>query len=666
VAVGTSISGPENPFMPRERNLSPLFILIAIIAVVTTLYVAKQILLPICLAVLLSFLLTPLANWIERWGLPRVPSVISVVLITFAALAMLGWIVTGQLVALQNELPKHRARIADKAQAVTQLRKVFQRVGDDLTNGDVSGAENLNGASNAPDAKQHPVDNEQQIAAKVQEQAIANTTVAGAAAAAVKNNSEADDLPSSGARGGAIPVKVVEMPPSPLTQAQTWLGPLLAPFAAAGMVFVLVFFLLLDRENQRNRIIQLFGTANLHTTTEAITDATRRVGRYLRMQFLINAGYGVAVALGLGIIGVPSAIMWGVLGFSLRFLPYLGPWLAAVFPILVSLAVSDGWTRPLIVVGMYVVYELVLNNVAEPMLYGSSTGVSTVGVIIAAIFWTWLWGPIGLILAMPMTVCLVVTARYVPQLRFITVLLADQPPLSPAERVYQRLLALDYQEPLKLAQTHLKTESLVDFYDAIIIPALVLAEQDRHAGLLHDDEAAAVHEAAEDLVDELAESDVAAHALAASKQETPVNDTPHGERGVAARVLCVPLRDKADEITARMLAELLKAEGFQVDSESADSLTSEVVERVAASDVDLVVISVLPPIRPRESRLLWKRLRHRYPDLPIIVGYWIGSNASESLLRPPGDDASKVATTLAETITLVRSTAAQRRLAKAV
>ena len=391
--------------MPRERNLSPLFILIAIIAVVTTFYVAKQILLPICLAVLLSFLLTPLANWIERWGLPRVPSVILVVLITFAGLGALGWIVTGQLVSLRTELPMHRDKIVAKAQALKQLTKVFQRVGEEFTNGDPADAENENksAARNNLDAKLKPA-SENQTAERVREQAIANTTVAGAAAQAVKNFSETGDLSPSPANGGAVPVKVVEMPPSPLTQVQSWLGPLLAPFAAAGMVFVLVFFLLLDRENQRNRLIQLFGTANLHTTTEAITDATQRVGRYLRMQFLINAGYGVAVALGLGIIGVPSAIMWGVLGFALRFLPYLGPWLAAVLPILVSLAVSDGWTRPFFVVGMYVVYELVLNNVAEPMLYGSSTGVSTVGVIIAAIFWTWLWGPIGLILAMPMTV----------------------------------------------------------------------------------------------------------------------------------------------------------------------------------------------------------------------------------------------------------------------
>ena len=285
-----------------------------------------------------------------------------------------------------------------------------------------------------------------------------------------------------------------------------WLGPILSPFGTAGMVVVLVFFMLLDRENQRNRLLQLFGTSNLHATTEAMHDAGHRVGRYLRMQFFVNAGYGIAVGIGLWLIGVPGAVMWGVLGFSLRFLPYIGPWIAAALPILVSLGHSDGWTQPLLVVGWYIGLELIFNNVVEPLVYGSTTGVSTVGVILSAIFWTWLWGPIGLILAMPMTVCLVVAARYVPQLRFLTVLLADQPPMTPAERVYQRLLAFDYHEPLQLAHKHLKESSLVSFYDEVLIPALVLAEHDRHADLLNDDQEAFVAEAAEDLVEELQES----------------------------------------------------------------------------------------------------------------------------------------------------------------
>jgi predicted PurR-regulated permease PerM/methylmalonyl-CoA mutase cobalamin-binding subunit len=666
--------------LSRERQFSPLFILVAIIAVVAALYVAKQILLPVFLAVLLSFLLTPLANRMEHWGLPRIPAVIAIVLIAFAALGMLGWIVTAQVSALQAELPNHRASIKAKVRLVQRFSQALHGVGESLTKGDEA-TKNVAPRKSAAETLADPA-----MSAPPEAAATDEAVTGGLTAAPVTPPLDAQNLPeghdsemappplkpSDTSANEAVPVKVVAMPPSPLTQAQAWLGFLAAPLTAAGMVFVLVFFMLLDRENQRNRLIQLFGASNLHSTTEALHDATHRVGRYLRMQFLINAGYGVAVATGLWIIGVPSAIMWGVLGFTLRFLPYLGPWLAAVLPILVSLAVSDGWTQPIIVVCMYIVYELVLNNVAEPMLYGSSTGVSTVGVILSAIFWTWLWGPIGLILAMPMTVCLVVMSRYVPQLRFINVMLADQPPLTPAQRVYQRLLAFDYSEPLKLAKTQLETSSLASFCDEVLIPALTLAEHDRHAGLLNDEQDAFVLEAAEELVDELRDSAVAAEAAKTASGEAALDESLASAKAVdktaapTIRVLCVPLRDRADEIAAKMLAHLLSVEGFDVDSGSTDALASEVVDRVASSDTDIVIISVLPPIRPRESRLLWKRLRDRYPDLTIIVGYWIGPKATESLLPPPGDDASKVATTLQQAVTLVRAAAAQPKLAKAV
>jgi predicted PurR-regulated permease PerM/methylmalonyl-CoA mutase cobalamin-binding subunit len=670
--------------MPRERRFSPLFMLVATIAVITALHVAQAILLPIALAVLLSFLLTPVANRLESFHVPRIPAVILVVLLAFLVLGALGWIVTDQLVALRYELPNHRTKIVAKVRALKDITQRFQQVGEEITNGaDEAEKADAGKQKTKGDEKAKATDEQgaQKDGAEQTDEAAmppsaeppsgeANQPDAAAQARQIlKQGLETGDPAFVPDSAEAVPVKVVEMPPSPLTQAQAWLGPLMAPLTGAGMVVVLLFFMLLDRENQRNRLIQLFGTQNLHTTTEALHDATRRVGRYLRMQFMINAGYGVAVAIGLYFIGVPSAIMWGVLGFALRFLPYLGPWLSAVLPILVSLAVSDGWTQPIMVMCMYVVYELVLNNVAEPMLYGSSTGVSTVGVIISAIFWTWMWGPVGLILAMPMTVCLVVVARYVPQLRFITVLLADQPPLSPAERLYQRLLAFDDSEALKLARKHLKSSSLAQFYDEVLIPALNLAEADRHADLLNEDQESFVREAAHELVEELGEEHLAAEAADegnGAAKESGAGDRPVEETGRGARIFCIPLRDDADETTCRMLAQLLRAEGFDVDTGSAGSLTSEMVESVAATDSDLVVISVLPPIRPRDSRLLWKRLRHRYPTLPIVVGYWLGPNATESLLPPAGDESSKVATTLAEAVALVRSEAAQRELAKAM
>ncbi len=630
--------------MPRPRNNSPLFILVAIIAVVAALYVAKEILLPLALAVMLSFLITPLANRIERLGVPRVPTVILVVAMSFTVLGVLGWVVTDQVIDLSRNLETYKRNVITKIRDIRpssntlgQFTKALEEVGKELsgTANEKSATEDGKTTREAEPQAQSPRDNAYDWLPLFREDVPA----------------EQDEK--------AVEVRVVEMPPSPLAQMQNWLGPLVAPLTTTGIVIVLVFFLLLDRENQRNRLIQLFGTSNLRTTTEALHDTAQRVGRYLRMQFLINAGYGVAVGVGLWLIGVPSAVMWGVLGFALRFLPYLGPWLAAVLPILVSLADSEGWTKPLLVVGMYVVYELVLNNLAEPLLYGSSIGVSTVGVIIAAIFWTWLWGPIGLILAMPMTVCLVVMARYVPQLRFLTVFLADQPPLSPAQRMYQRLLAFDDNEPRQMAHTHLKSSTLASFYDEVLIPALTLAEQDRHADLLNEDQEAFVQETAEDLVEELTEAAVKA---GPSTTDSPDTDDSPGEDKPATRILCIPLRDEADETTARMLAQLLSAEGFRVETSAAGSLTSELVDRVANLESEIAVISVLPPIRPRDSRLLWKRLRERYPELPIIVGYWLGAGQQASLAQPLRDEASKVVTTLADAVAMVRSTAAQVRL----
>jgi hypothetical protein len=305
----------------------------------------------------------------------------------------------------------------------------------------------------------------------------------------------------------------------------------------------------------------------------------------------------------------------------------------------------------------------VLNNVAEPLLYGSSIGVSTVAVILAAIFWTWIWGPIGLVLAMPLTVCLVVMSRYVPQLRFITVLLADHPPMTPSERIYQRLLAFDYNEPLKFAQNQLKTTRLVNFYDDVLIPALVLAERDRHTGVLNTEQEEFLQEAAGDLVDALGDHVPATEMTATSAEVRTQNDGTHADSR-EARILCVPLRDQADEVASRMLAQLLAAEGFQVDTDAPEALTSEVVDHVAKLSIDVVVISILPPIAPRDTRLLWKRLRGKYPELPIIVGFWSGSAIIEPLLPPTQDSATRVATKLSDATALVRSMAAQRKLSE--
>jgi methylmalonyl-CoA mutase cobalamin-binding subunit len=279
--------------------------------------------------------------------------------------------------------------------------------------------------------------------------------------------------------------------------------------------------------------------------------------------------------------------------------------------------------------------------------------VSTVGVILSAIFWTWLWGPVGLILSMPMTVCLLVAARHVPQLKFLTVLLADQPTQTPAERVYQRLLAFDYREPLKLARAQLDDAPLVTYYDEVLLPALVMAENDRHADLLNDEQEEFVMGAAEDIINDLAKT--------AQREAKETKEQAASAAGAATRVLCMPLRDEGDEMAARMLTQLLAAEGFAAVAGAAESLTGELVEQVATSDCDFVVISVLPPISPRDSRLLWRRLRNRYPQLPIVVGFWTADSDKEALAEPVEDAASRVVTSLGEAVAVIRSLAAQQR-----
>ncbi|HEX5472350.1 MAG TPA: AI-2E family transporter [Lacipirellulaceae bacterium] len=646
--------------MAKDRGSSPLFILVAMVTAVAALYFAKEILLPIALAALLSFLLSPLVDKLEGWRCPRAFAVILVVLMSVAVIGGLGWIVTNQLVDLTRHLSVHEHNLIAKVQSLRPKSATLDKVSQTLT--DLRN-ELLNGGEAAKNTKQNVTAKPSTTTHSRQPNEKPETGPSSAENTASGKPFATDIQPPNEIE--AIPVKVVELPSSPLGVIENWLGPLVGPLTAAGLVVVLVLFMLLDREGQRNRLIQLFGRSHLHSTTEAVHDVARRIGRYLRALFVVNACYGVVIALGLWFIGIPGAMTWGVLSFAFRFVPYLGPWIAASMPFLIAIATSTGWLQPLLVFGWYVVVELITYNAIEPFVYGSSVGISTVGVLVAAIFWTWLWGIIGLILAMPMTVCLVVAARYVPQLRFITILLADETPLTVPERVYQRLLAFDYREALKLTHQQLKDSSLTNYYDDVLVPALRMAEHDRHNDLLNEEQATFVMEAAEDLVQDLGDEAYAAvTAESNGKEATPpiVDRDASGKRTPTARVHCIPLRDQADEATSHMLAQLLVAEGFDVVTERVKSLTSEVVDRVSDSKSDIVVISILPPIRSRESRLLWKRLRSRYPDLPIVVGFWAGATHKEGIPAPESNHLSKTATTLAEATALVRSLAAERQL----
>jgi predicted PurR-regulated permease PerM len=645
----------------HRRSSSPLFTLAAIVTAVAALHLAREILLPLALATLISFLLEPLAERLERWGLGRLPSVLAVAGVAFLALGLLGWVVTSQLIDLSGRLPEYKDNIVAKVRAVTHGSSTFsdvaatlEDIGNELAEkgpddsaaadknqrGEPLGGDLANGNGDAPERSTG------QPASAPTSDAIASERFAGRLSESFADQRRGDE-------DAAVAVKVVSLPPTPVAQVRAWLGPLVAPLTMAGMVVVIVLFMLLQREDQRNRLIRLFGTSNIHATTEALTDIVNRVSRYLRMQFLINASYGLCVGAGLAAIGLPNAVMWGVLSFSLRFLPYIGPWISAVLPFVVSIADSEGWTQPLMVVGLFIILELIVNNVAEPLLYGSSIGVSGLGVILAAIFWTWLWGAIGLVLAMPLTVCLVVMARYVPALRFITVLLGDEPMLSLEERVYQRMLAFDDVELRGLTNRYLDNAAHAELYDRVLLPALRLAEQDRHAGVLSDEEDEAVQEAARELI---AEVDAAAEG-AADSQPPPPPDQAEAlpDEAPKTRVLCIPLRSESDKTAALMLGQLLEDAGMQPIVGAVESLTGELVESVESLAANLVVISILPPQPLNRSRLLARRLRSRRPDLPIVVGYWDGSTSEDSRRQLAAIADGDIVTTLAEAVARARA-----------
>jgi hypothetical protein len=404
--------------------------------------------------------------------------------------------------------------------------------------------------------------------------------------------------------------------------------------------------MLIERENLRNRVIHLIGSRQLNVTTQALNDAAHRVSRYLLMQLIVNSAYGFVIATGLFFIGLPNAFLWGVLTALLRFVPYVGPWIAATLPIALSLAVFEGWTQPVLVLALFIVNELISNNVIEPWLYGSSTGISTMGILVSAVFWTWLWGPVGLVMATPLTVCLTVIGRYVPHLAFLNTLLSDEEVLAPEARFYQRLLALDPEEAIDVAEEYLKENSLESLYDQVLLPALSLAEEDRHHGDLDETKQRFILTTMRELVDDLGEK-----ARLAADAAKGIND---GSSTVAAQsakasVLCLPARDEADEIAGVMLEQLLEARGISVEVMSAQSLSGEMLMQASEKAAGVVCVSALPPLAATHARFLCKRLRPKFPALKIVVGLWqTRGSTKKAHARRAEIGIDQFATTLAE------------------
>ena len=434
--------------------------------------------------------------------------------------------------------------------------------------------------------------------------------------------------------GPPLPVEIVEPALTPLQMLGETLRALAEPLATAGIVIVLVIFMLLQREDLRDRIIRLVGGGQLRLTTTALDDAARRISRYLGAQAIVNGTYGIAVGIGLWLIGLyfapesgfPNWALWGLLAAIIRFIPYVGPWIGAALPILLAALVFEG-IAPLVTTAAYfVVLELWSNNLMEPWLYGASTGLSATAVIVSAVFWTWLWGPIGLILATPLTTCLVVLGKHVPQMRFLDILLGDAPVLDPPARIFQRLLAMDQEEASELLDEFEETMSVQELFENVLLPALAMAEADRHANQLDEHRQKFIHTAMRDLIDEIND------AVRAERVRQQAEDTvemarsgqpiPRTSAGKPVRVLCLPANDEADEIVGIMLQHLLNLRGYDARTMPAGVLASEMLQQVEADHPPVVVISALPPSATARARYLCKRLTGQTADQRMIVGLW--------------------------------------------
>jgi len=596
-----------------DRAIAPWIRFAGCVLVVGVLYWAQAVFVPVALALLITFVLSPPVTLLQRW-IGRVPAVLVVVVLVFTILGLAGWGVATQMSSLARELPHYRENIRQKIS-------------------DVRGA-----------GRGGSVEQVEQTVKDIQSQ-----------------------IASPEAPKGTVRQPVIVQPQqvSTLWDFPSWLGPAIAPLSTAGFVIVLVVFMLLEREDLRGRIIGLVGHGHLAMTTKAFDEAGSRVSRQLLMQTVVNASYGLAIGAGLWWIGVPYSLLWATLGAALRFIPYLGPIAAAAGPILISLAALAGWTRPLQVVGLFVIVELFTNLVLETVLYAGAAGVSQVALLVAVAAWTWLWGSMGLLLATPLTVCLVVLGKHFPGLEFLSTLMADSPALSPDVSYYQRLLARDQGEAAEIIQRHVASEAAESVYDAVMLPALTYAERDRFEGRLSGDEEQAVADETRELLGDLESLLRGSRARATS--ETEIDD--HSSTDAAAssgdltpavplEVLGYPANGLSDAIALQMLAQLVDSDSIRLHSTSIRPLSSEVIDLVRTRGVRLVCIADLPPSAPSKTRYLVRKLRAALPEVRILIGRWGPESLSDeerSSLMDAG--ANHVATTLIETRNELRNLA---------
>jgi predicted PurR-regulated permease PerM len=550
---------------PRPGGLMPSALVGAV--VIAGLYFARPVLEPFALAALLSLMLSPAVHWLHHRGIGRTAAVVVTVFFASVVILGVGAAVGEQVVGLVRNLPQYQDNITAKIRSL---------------NGVVPGAGVLGRATQVF----HDLSGE-----------LEGSTV-GPAQAPLGAGTPAEAAP--------VPVEIRQNEPATLQLLRNVIGPMLLPVAEAGLVLLFVIMFLLKREDLRDRLLRLAGARDLHRTTAAMNEAAERVSAYLLTQLAIGVCYGIPVGIGLAVIGIPNAPLWGLLGVLLRFVPYLGGPLTAVVPCALAIAVDPGWSLLLWTVLLFVAMETVTANFIEPWAYARTTGLSSVAVIGAATFWTWLWGPVGLLLATPLTVCLVVLGRYVPQLQFLDVLLGNRPVLSPAETLYQRLLARDPEEATEQAEEFAREKSLEAFFDEVAIPALLMAQADSDRGALSGNRRAIIAEGFAALLDNLAEEGLV---------------EPEAAEGEAA-IACLAGRNELDLAAAWLLQHLLRRRGHRAVAFSPDAVSSLNIDRLPLRGAPVVCLSLISTTSAARARYLVRRIRRRARRAHLMIGLW--------------------------------------------
>ena len=602
---------------------SVLNTLLIAVVIVACLFFAREVFIPITLAGILSFMLAPVVRMLQKLRLPRGLAVVAVALLAFAAIFALGTLMAREVTQLAGDLPRYQATISAKIQR-------FSGSGERGTAGTLRRAEEVIEDLNKEISKAQPAQ-------------------------------------------AWIPVEVHEPSGGPFQTLSRLITPLLSPLAMTGLIVVFVIFILIQREDLRNRLIRLAGSTDIPHTTAAIDDAAHRLSRLFLTQLIINSGFAIIIGLGLWRIGVPSPFLWGILAGILRFIPYIGSILGLVFPVVLALSVDPGWSMVLWTLALFLSLEALTSQVVEPVFVGHSTGLSPVAVVLSATFWAWLWGPIGLVLATPLTVMLVVLGRHIEAFKFLEILLGVEPALSDAENFYQRMLARDPIEAVEQAKSFMTTHSLSDYCDEIARPALILAQKDIDRGVLEKEKARIFCETVDNLFIDVAHEHWITrkedHAMSiAATAKLPIFEQPD-QLALNWRsnepLLLVGVRSDLDEAAATVLATLTEIHGVKARVERLEALGAANLAKLDLSTTALICLSSIDMKTPAHIQYAARRLRNRAPEAKIVLGVWSAADGKPLIELKNAVNADYVARTFHEAATIILQEAIATQVAPA-